>query len=863
VSAGTVAGAIATSGQRVTGRPADLPVPATALFGREAEVAAVRDLVLRGRRRLVTLTGPGGVGKTRLVLRVASSVADHFADGIAFVSLAGVADADLLPQAVAQALGAGDDRSPAEDRPWRERLADHLRDRQALLVLDNLEHLAAAAPEVSFVLAECHGLRVLATSRVRLRLADEQAFPVPPLPLPDEATSDIASSPAVALFVERARAVRPTFALTADASTVAGICRRLDGLPLAIELAAARVAHLPPAALLDRLNRRLPLLTGGARDAPTRHRTMRDAIAWSVDLLDPDARTIFARLGAFAGGFTLDAAERVMGDGSWGMGHGETAASSPSPISLNPSPSSVLDGITALVDASLVQFKGAEAEPEQRYAMLETVREYALELLEASGEADAVRSRLAEWLAELNTQVEAKLRAADEAVWLARLEAEFPNLRSILAWALDRGDAATALRLTTKGVWFLWGIRGIRREESRWLVRALDLAERDPASIDPALLGHGLHSLGIYLQRTGELEAACDRIETAVRYLEEAGDRVGMARAIVNLANTIADRGRYDEASRLLEEAVAIQRELGDPRLLIIPLLNLGATAIGAGDLAAARAALADAAEVIGRVGDARDRAYFLTFDGIAALHSGRIGEAHGLLAEALGRAREVQDTSAVAMASTYLALASHRSGRSAAAAQALVEPLTLVGQMGTRPLACLVLGVLAEILTDGGRAEDGARVLGATVGIEIATGGGTRPVDRATRQRLTEAARLALGPERFVAAEAAGRALGFEEAIAEGIALAESAAQEGDPALGAVEAGPGVPARSGPLAELTAREHEILLLVAEGHSDREIADLLSISHRTASNHVSRILAKLDVPTRTAAAAIALRDGRP
>jgi ATP/maltotriose-dependent transcriptional regulator MalT len=430
----------------------------------------------------------------------------------------------------------------------------------------------------------------------------------------------------------------------------------------------------------------------------------------------------------------------------------------------------------------------------------------------------------------------------------------------MLAWALDRGDASAALRLTTRGVWFLWSIRGVRRHESRWLVQALDVAERDPASIDPALLGHGYHSLGMHLQHTGELEAACDRIESGIRYLRQAGDHAGVARAIGNLATTVADRGRYDEASRLLKEAVAIQREMGDPRLLTIPLLNLGATAISAGDLAGARAALADAAEVIARVGDTRDRAYFLTFDGIAALHSGQVEEAHGLLEDGLGRAREVQDASAVAMASTYLALASHRSGRSALAASTLVEPLSIVEQMGMRPLACLVLDVLAEILIDRGRAADGVRVLGATAGIELATGSGVRPVDRATRQRLTETARLALGSETFAAAEATGQALGFEEAMAAAIASAESAAKESDTAFGPVEVEPDATSPSAPFGDLTPREQEILVLVVEGHSDREIADLLSLSHRTVSSHVGHLLAKLGVRTRTAATAVALRE---
>jgi predicted ATPase len=294
-------------------RAVNLPIPATALFGREREVGAVRELVLGGPRRLVTLTGPGGVGKTRLALRVAAGLGDHFEDGVAFVPLAAERDAEGLPLAVLGALGAGVAGGGPVDASALDRLVAVLRERRMLLVLDNLEQLADGAGILSTLLTACSGLRILATSRVRLRLSDEQEFPVGPLPVPTgrESGAEVLTTPAVALFVERAGAVRPGFAANGEITgAIADICRRLDGLPLAIELAAARVAHVSPGRLRHVLvgspgAAALPILTGGVRDAPARHRTMRDAIAWSVDLLDAEARATFVRLGVFAGGFTL------------------------------------------------------------------------------------------------------------------------------------------------------------------------------------------------------------------------------------------------------------------------------------------------------------------------------------------------------------------------------------------------------------------------------------------------------------------------------------------------------------------------------------------------------------------------------
>ncbi|MDP9269834.1 MAG: tetratricopeptide repeat protein [Chloroflexota bacterium] len=521
--------------------PNNLPTQMTSFLGREAELAEAERLLADA--RLLTMSGPGGTGKTRLALQVAADEVERFPDGVYWVPLGSISEPDLVAPTIAQAMGLPDPGGHAFDR-----LAEHLGSRRVLLVLDNFEQVAAAAAGVAELLSRAPQLTVLVTSREALHVYGEHEYPVPPLRLPDtHRLADLASFSqyaSVALFIERAMAVKPDFAVTnANAPAVAEICVRLDGLPLAIELAAARVRVLSPEAILQRLGGQLALLSGGARDLPARQQTLRGAIAWSYDLLSEPERRLFARISVFAGGATFDGLEAVVPDPGTAVDSME-----------------LLDGVGSLVDKSLVfQVPGPDGEP--RFGMLNTIREFAAEQAVVAGEHDGLSERHASFYLSFAEAGAAVITGPDQRAILDRFELEHDNLRAALSWATAADKAPTALRLLA-GCWRFWQMRGYLAEARDRTLRVLDLSGADA---DPVVLERALEAAGGIEYWMGEMPAARAYYERALGLARQRGDEHAEADELYNVSFTYSvGLGDSDIAIDLSEQALAIYRRLGD-----------------------------------------------------------------------------------------------------------------------------------------------------------------------------------------------------------------------------------------------------------------------------------------------------------
>ena len=609
--------------------PNNLPMQVTSFVGREREIA--EGVKLFQQARVLTLTGPGGTGKTRLSLQIAAQVAHQFSGGVTFVALAPISDPELVAPAIVEAM-----HLEAGSAPPRDRLLQHFRDQQALLVMDNFEQVLAAATLVADLIRASSGLKVIVSSRGPLRISGEQEMPVPPLALPDPGTpaERMSQYEAVRLFIERAVAVKPGFAVTNEnAPAVAEICARLDGLPLAIELAAARIKLLAPAQILTRLQSRLGLLQSGARDLPDRQKTLRGAIAWSHDLLDEPGRRLFARLAVFAGGGELEDVEAICCSDDLGI--------------------DVLDGLEALVDQSLVRQEqhGAGA----RAIMLETIREFALEQLAGSPDAEAVRSRHALRFLALAEEAVPHLLRVERRAWLTRLEREHDNLRAAFDFCAGSGRILDALRLAT-ALWRFWQMRGHLREGLQRVKRVLD----DPASrAHPVAREAALEAAGGLSYWLGEMTATNSTYNEALALARANGDPARISNALYNLSflpvwvDVDTDLGkRAREGDAAIDEALSLARQIGDRGAIARCLwAKANITTHLRKDSVAALVPLAEAIPIFRELGDLFGLAWALHGEGLARLRTGNLAAARAAFDEQVALLGEARDPSGIAIA--------------------------------------------------------------------------------------------------------------------------------------------------------------------------------------------------------------------
>jgi predicted ATPase/class 3 adenylate cyclase len=718
----------------------NLPVQPTPLVGREREVAEVCERLLSPEVRLLTLTGPGGTGKTRVGLQAAADLLENFGDGVFFVTLATLTDPGLVASTVTRALGVAES---GEKQP-EDALREFVRDRELLLLMDNFEQVLEATLLLEELLAAAPRLKILATSRATLRLYGEHEFPVPPLDLPDPAypppPERLTQYEAVRLFVERARAVKPDFSVTNEnAPAVAEICVRLDGLPLAIELAAARIRLLPPRAMLARLGSRLKLLTGGARNLPERQRTLRGAIEWSYELLTPEERTLFARLAVFAGGRTLEAIETICDP------EGEL---------------DTLDGVESLLEKSLLrQEEGLGGEP--RFVMLETIHEYAREKLYESGEAEELSGLHAAYFLAFAEEAEPELEGPDQVSWMERLEADHDNFRAALSWLLEVGQAESALRIGG-ALWRFWKSRGHLSEGRRWLSEGLAAGETAPAGVR----ARALLVLGDLDVTQGDYPQGEEELEASLALCREAGDRRGEALALNLLGFIASERNDPERAEKLLEECLALGREAGTPIEIHNALNALAVVAALRNDHARASVLQEEGLGMARAAGDVRGIAVHTNNLGLRALARNDFERAEALLREARELFLKLGDLLNASIADLNLGnLALARNDLDLAEKQGLKVILDLQERAEVWGIDG-ALDVLGSVAASRGEIRRAARIWGGVAGYRDARDIPWPPDEREMIEPHIEAARTRLDRAAWEEEWERGRSMSLDQTV-------------------------------------------------------------------------------------------------
>lgn len=706
-------------------RPHNLPLLPTPLLGRERELEQAASLLHRTDVHLLTLTGPGGTGKTRLALQLAADCIDLFDDGVFFVALSAISDITLVLPTIAHAVGLRE----SGDEALRDTLERFLGDTELLLLLDNFEQVVEAAPGLAGLLASSAKLKLLVTSRERLQLVGEHEYAVPPL----------ADGEAVALFAERVQATKHDFALTeANLGIVTEICARLDNLPLAIELSAARAKLLSPHRLLARLEQRLPLLTGGGRDLPQRQQTLRATIDWSYDLLMGEERMLFARLAVFAGGCSLEAAEEVCALGGL----------------------DVLEGLASLVDKSLVRQRELD-NGESRFSLLQTMREYALERLKEDEEVEAVRRRHAAHYLALAEESEPEVLRGSQVEWLARLQREQDNFRAALAWSLDRSEVALALRLIGS-LRRAWVAGGNLAETRRWLEAALTRGDGVSAPVRAkALYGYGRVALV-----QGDYAEAVAQLEQSAALFRELGDANGLSFSLADLGWISAAQGEYVRARAHAEEGLAVARAAGDTTTIAAALHSLACTMLHQREYVRARDLFEESLALRRALGDKRNTANSLSHLGLIALLEGDYAGATALLDGGLALAKELDNLLLVAAALVNLALVALFEEDVERSEALAVESLSLARRLGNKTTIVECLHVLAGIAMAQRQPLRTAVLSGAAEALHTLIGAPPSPAEQAVGERFTSTARAEVAEDAFAAAWEQGRTLQLEEAL-------------------------------------------------------------------------------------------------
>jgi predicted ATPase/class 3 adenylate cyclase len=723
----------------------NLPVQPTPLIGRRREVIAGRSLLQHPEARLVTLTGPGGVGKSRLGLQIAADVLRAFPDGTFFVDLAPVISADLVIPSIAKTLSVQE----AANRPILDSLKEYLRDRQLLLVLDNFEHVLASAAQVADLLSTCPRLKALVTSREALHLRGERQFPVPPLALPDrsrgESIDQLTRYEAIRLFIERAQEAKLDFVISdRNASAIAEICRRLDGLPLGIELAAARVNVFSPQALLARLEHPLAVLTSGARDLPVRQQTLRQAIGWSYDLLTSGEQMLYRRLAVFVGGCTLAAAEAVAGGGRPDAGL------------------DVINGMASLVDKSLLRQEGENGE--LRFKMLETLREYARECLIAAGEADRFERSHADYYLEFAEQAEPGLHEGwRQAEWLERLTEDHDNLRAALSWFVRHGPTDHGLRLAGALRRF-WRSRGYFAEGREWTSSLLALPG---ARGRTAARARALYAAGGFANQQGDYVEARALFQESLDIYRELGDIHGIGWGLVYLGILSRYEGNHAAARSLLEESLGLVKKAGDTEAMAAALGNLGMIARDEGAADVAETHLGESLGLWRKLGDRVGIGWALTGLAMVARAQGKLEVAVARTEESLALWRELGDRQNTANVLSTAARLARDQGEHAVARARLTESLGIFKDVGDRRGIAFALEGFAGLAAADAQPLRAHCLAGAATTLRRIIGAGPPPAWRADLERSLEAASGGLSRDTIEEANARGRSMTLPDAIA------------------------------------------------------------------------------------------------